>query len=690
MSFITSTIFTFVGGTILFLVGLVLIVFKFLRKVEQGEALIVNKMRDKLAVSFTGMVVVPLVHKAEIMDISLKTIEIDRRGKEGLICKDNIRADIKVAFFVRVNKTVEDVLKVAQAIGCVRASDPVTLEELFNAKFSEALKTVGKQLEFEELYQERDSFRDKIIQVIGKDLNGYVLEDAAIDYLEQTLVNILDPNNILDSQGIRKITSLTAEQHVLTNNAEREEQMRIKQKDVQAREAILELERQQSDAEAKQRREVENVQARESAEIARVDSEENQKAQSARIQMEEKLAVEEQNKQREVEVAGKNRERAVAIETERVERARQLEAIEREREVELQRIAKEKALEVERKEIQDVIRQRVAVEKTVAEEEERIKELRLVAEADRNRQAKVIEAEGDAQQLLVQDIKAAEAQEEAAKHKAKEKLTLAEADLEAADKHAQAQIRLAEGQQAESAAEGLAQARVKEANALATEKEGLVEARILLERQRSEAKGLEEKGMADVRVKEGLAEVFERQGKSEADAIKERMLAEAIGLTEKYAAMQSMGESGREFEELRLKLELFQAVELARIEAGRVVAESQTTVLGEAMRSADIDIVGGESSFFDKMVNAVSLGKSIDKLAEGSTVRNLFGGYLDGEQDLMADLKQMVSGMSTEDLSNLSLSAFLAKMMKDKDAAQNPKLQKLLEAAKQLDLKDSK
>jgi uncharacterized membrane protein YqiK len=63
------------------------------------------------------------MHRAEVMDISVKTIEIDRRGKEGLICKDNIRADIKVTFFVRVNKTTEDVLKVAQSIGCVRASD---------------------------------------------------------------------------------------------------------------------------------------------------------------------------------------------------------------------------------------------------------------------------------------------------------------------------------------------------------------------------------------------------------------------------------------------------------------------------------------------------------------------------------------------------------------------------------------
>ena len=44
-------------------------------------------------------------------------------------------------------------------------------------------------MDFEDLYRERDKFRDKIIAIIGNDLNGYVLEDAAIDYLEQTPVS---------------------------------------------------------------------------------------------------------------------------------------------------------------------------------------------------------------------------------------------------------------------------------------------------------------------------------------------------------------------------------------------------------------------------------------------------------------------------------------------------------------------
>src|SRR5207248_1814897 len=122
-----------------------------------------NKMGNEPKVTFTGAIVLPIVNKMEMMDLSVKTIEISRHGKEGLICADNIRADIKVTFFVRVNKTADDVLRVAQQIGCVRASQQKTLEELFSAKFSEALKTVGKRMEFEQLYTQRDVFKGEII-----------------------------------------------------------------------------------------------------------------------------------------------------------------------------------------------------------------------------------------------------------------------------------------------------------------------------------------------------------------------------------------------------------------------------------------------------------------------------------------------------------------------------------------------
>ena len=112
-----------VGVTLLILLGIAGLFKAFYVKVEQGTALIVNDMSAKPKVHFTGALVYPIIYKKELMKISLITLEVDRRGKDGLICQDNMRADITVAFYLRVNETAEDVLKVAKSIGASRASD---------------------------------------------------------------------------------------------------------------------------------------------------------------------------------------------------------------------------------------------------------------------------------------------------------------------------------------------------------------------------------------------------------------------------------------------------------------------------------------------------------------------------------------------------------------------------------------
>ncbi|MCP4499182.1 MAG: hypothetical protein GY822_04340 [Deltaproteobacteria bacterium] len=145
-----------------------------------------------------------------------------------------------------------------QAIGCERASDEAVLEQLFLAKFSEALKTVGYSMNFESLYKERDAFKDSILREIGTKLNGYIIDDAAIDYLEQTSIEDLDPANTLDTEGIRAITEVTSLKHVETNRLQNEEKKRITKQNVAAREAVLILEQQRASAEAHQAREVAN------------------------------------------------------------------------------------------------------------------------------------------------------------------------------------------------------------------------------------------------------------------------------------------------------------------------------------------------------------------------------------------------------------------------------------------------
>ncbi len=677
---------------LIFIVGvtfaLLVMLARMYRKALQGEALVKTGFGGT-KVNFNGMIVLPVIHKLEVMDITVKTIVISRTASDGLVCKDNMRADIKVTFFVRVNQTHEDVKQVAQSIGCHRASDQVALEGFFDAKFSEALKTVGKQFDFVELYNSRDDFKTQILNIIGTDLNGYVLDDCAIDYLEQTPMSSMNEDNILDSEGIKKIIQLTSEQKIQSNLIQREKEKTITKQDVEARETVLELERQLAETEAKQRREVHSVQAREEAETDKVREEERLKAERARITTEEELQVAEENKLREVVIAQKNKERADAVETERVQQAQMLEATEKEKLVALAQISKEKALEEERKNIQDVIRERVSIEKTVVEEEESMKNIKAFSEADRTKKVAITLAEKDAEEALVKEIKSAEAAKNASEHLAKKILIDAQAEETAAVHLAESKKTMADAQASEAAAIGMSEAQVMEAKAAALEKEGDAQASVIEAKAEAEAKGIamkgeaeaqanEKKGFADAKVNKEkgeteahiidiTADAEEKRGLAEAKVMAEKFSADAEGIKEKANAMKQLDGVGQAHEEFKLKLAMEKEVELARIEIQKEIAEAQAHVISEALKAANIDIVGGETMFFDQIVGSITKGKSADRLVQSSEVltdvKDTFFSTETGG-NFKDKLRQFVDqfGVSTEDVRNLSISALLLKL----------------------------
>jgi uncharacterized membrane protein YqiK len=603
-----------------------------------------------------GMLVYPVINKVEYMDLTLKSFEIARQGSEGLICKDNIRADIKVAFFIRVDSDETQMKEVAQSIGAKRCSELETLRELFDAKFSEALKTVGKQFDFVDLYDQRDKFKDEILKVIGTDLNGYQLDDAAIDYLEQTPLEMLSPTNILDAEGIKKITELTSNEKVKENQFTRDKEKTLKKQDVEAEETILALERQRVEAVEKQTREIAEIAARERASAKKVEEEQRLEAERARITTEEELGVAEENKLRQVLVAQRSKEKTDAVELERVNRDRDLEATERLRVVGVAEVEKEKAIETEKRNIQEVIRERVAVERAVVEEQERIKDTEEHAAADRLKKVQVTAAEMKAQEELIRLTQQAQAEKESAALLAEKIRVDAEAKRDAAEKEAAGLKMLAEAEAATKAAAGLAEVQVQEARAVSLEKEGVAEATVLQSKAVAEAKGISAK-----------AEAIEKQGLAEANVELEKFRSEAQGITEKAEAMKILDTVGKEHEEFKLQLNKEKDVEIAAIDAQKGIAESQAGVVGEALKAARIDIVGGDGEFFDQITSAVKGGKAIDRFVYNSRVAtDIKDTFFDGNAEYFRDQITAMMGqfnLDTDGVKDLSIAALIAKMM---------------------------
>ena len=298
------------------------------------------------------------------------------------------------------------------------------------------------------------------------------------------------------------------------------------------------------------------------------------------------------------------------------------------------------------------------------------------------KQVTVLTAEASAQEELVRQVKKAEADEIASRHKAVEVTTLAQAELEASAKTAEAKKKLAEAIEVERAAPGLADAKVREVTAAAIEKEGMAQAKVVAERLIAEAKGEQEKGLAHARVIEATADANEKQGladakvleerllaqargeaqvgntkatvtrevgTSEADVLRDKLFAEAKGLTEKFSALGSLSDQARSHEEFRMQLEKNLEQALAAIEANKSVAKDQAEVLSSALSKANIDIVGGEGAFFDNFAKALSVGKAIEGVSGKSPiVQELLNKFLGSKGGGMASLLGNSSGSSDD------------------------------------------
>jgi uncharacterized membrane protein YqiK len=237
------------GLGLLALLVVLIIIARRLLVVARGTAIVITGGRDPQVV-FTRALVLPFLHRAETIDLAMHSIQLSRRGRDGLVCRDSIRADVQATFLVRVNRTAEDVLRVADSVGCARASDPAALEHLFAGKFGEALATVARMLEFTELVSKRQDYKDQVIEVIGRDLAGYILDDLVIDSIDQTPISALDPHNILDAEGIRKITEVAARHNVVVHELQQKERQEIARQQLYADEAMLRIEAERAEAEA--------------------------------------------------------------------------------------------------------------------------------------------------------------------------------------------------------------------------------------------------------------------------------------------------------------------------------------------------------------------------------------------------------------------------------------------------------
>ena len=529
----------------------------------------------------------------------------------------------------------------------------------------------------------------------------------AIDYLEQTPLDQHDPNNVLDAEGIKKITEITQRERVVSNEFTQRAQVQVEKENADADIAKREQKRRNEEDTAKQMRAITEVKANEEAETQKVIEARRQEVEGKRLEAEETIQLRTQDMNRAVQ----ERQFTVTKEKQRLEQEAIQEGeearVRRERSVSLAEMDKEvkvaeAAVEVERRRAVVVAEQKAVVQQ---QEEKTNIEARMTAE--RQREVTLIEAEMNAKKGQVEKVVASEAQKEAdrniaeaekiktitaaaasreaATHEAERIQTIADAEAKASEKKRHSMEQEAEGLAAQEAAKGLAEAKVITAKAGA---------------KKADAEAVKAMGSAEAEVEQvrgdAHAKVTQSQAEAEAEGTKERELAVATGIEakglaeakaieEKAKAMKLLHEAGQQHEEFRLRLSKDREVELAAIQVNREIARAHSEVVGEALKHAKIDIVGGENDFFEKIVRAVGNGKSVDRMLNNSeTLSDIKNTFFNGDPEFFrSQLAQWVKdfGIKTEDLKNLTITALLGRMIA---SSQESGLQSLLKSAQSM------
>ena len=249
-----------------------------------------------------GALVFLMLH--EVIQVNMNTIrlEVIRANQQALITKDRLRMDVQAEFYIRVKPTLDDIAAAAQTLGR-RTMNPDALKELVEGKFVNALRAVAAEMDMDELHQNRGEFVRRVQESVGEGLskNGLELESVSLSELEQTDRKYFNPNNAFDAQGLTLLAEMIQIRAKQRNAIERDTEVAIRQKDLEAQRRKLELEKEEEFAKLEQQNEIEVRRAEQNTSIIKEQVERERQAKEAEILAKQQVELAELSSEKTVE-----------------------------------------------------------------------------------------------------------------------------------------------------------------------------------------------------------------------------------------------------------------------------------------------------------------------------------------------------------------------------------------------------
>ena len=316
---------------------------RYYAKATLETALVRTGLGGRKVVLDGGCLALPIVHRLQRVSMAAISISATQSGNEGVLCRDQLRADVGMEFELRVEPSREGVSTAAQALGNRISRNGGAVHELLRGALVNAIQNAAAQRTMEDIHLNRNAFTQDVATEAGVQAAnlGLRLISAALVSVDQTNLAQLDESNAFNAQGRRRLAELVAAQRKARVEIETATEIAVRESRLAQHQREIELKRAEREAEISQQEHLDKLeadahsrseQARATAVLAsetvRIDG--DQKAKAAQVASDEELrkvemrallALEEAKLTNEIELSRKRAEESVARAAEEEARA---------------------------------------------------------------------------------------------------------------------------------------------------------------------------------------------------------------------------------------------------------------------------------------------------------------------------------------------------------------------------------
>ena len=246
---------------------------------------------EKVVIS-GGAFVLPIIHNITQVGMRTLSINIKRAGDKSLITKDRMRAELITEFFTKVPPEQRAVATAAQTLGN-RTLDPEHLKEVVAGRFADALGEVAAKMTLDEIQENRGQFVKEVTKIANESIGhtGLALETVSIISLDQAPIELFNPANTFDSQGLTQLTEQIESRKRKRNDITQDTKISIENKNLETVQKELEIKKNEEFSKYQQEREIAIQKSKERTETVIQRAEKEREAEQAEISSQEQIEV---------------------------------------------------------------------------------------------------------------------------------------------------------------------------------------------------------------------------------------------------------------------------------------------------------------------------------------------------------------------------------------------------------------